>query len=103
MANEPILKTNSKEAYIGKEYIRDDHGKIIGSRITARAYESLSQFEGDIAVIQLSLTIYGDDGKPTGTYYLTKCDGTYEAETAFEELRAKLNRDYYQSPARKKD
>lgn len=103
MVNEPILKTNSKEAFVGKEYIRDDHGKIIGSRITARAYESLSQFEGDNPLVQLTVILYGDDGKPSATYYLTKCEGAYEAEIAFEELRAKLSKDFYQSPARKKD
>ena len=103
MVNEPILKTNSKEAFVGKEYIRDDHGKIIGSRVTAKGFEGLSQFEGDNPLVQLTLIIYGDDGKPSGTYYLTKCEGAFEAEIAFEELRAKLSKDYYQSPVRRKE
>lgn len=103
MANDPVLKTNSKEVFVGKKYIKDDNGKIIGSRITARAYESLSMFEGDNPLVQLNVVLYGEDGKPTDTIYLTKCEGAYEADTAYEELRVKLSKDFYQSPAKKRD
>ena len=103
MANDPVLKTNSKEVFVGKKYIKDDKGTIKGYTITARAYENLNMFEGDNPSIQLNVVLYGEDGKPTDTIYLTKCEGAYEADTAYEELRVKLSKDYYQSPAKKRD